>query len=441
MSTSGDSIIHVIRDGMPHAGEGREGFFIPLGTFTLNGAFHRLRFGLASLTLCVLLPVTCFPQYDIQVEEKEKIDTVGLWDGAHHWYSIYDTDKVIQPLPGQRRYADTEYRNIADNILLYQKVNGGWPKNYDMRAVLSPAQQEKLRGDSAQLNTTFDNGATHSQIVYLAKVYAATKDPRYRDGALRGIDFILSAQYPNGGWPQFYPDTSGYRKYITFNDGAMSGVMRILCQVVQRDGPFSFVDGPRLERCERAFENGVSCIMKCQIREEGIPTIWGQQHNDQNFSPEWARTFEPPSLCAGESSDILLLLMEVGKPGKQVIEAVQGGVRWLVKAEIHGIRVKEIPAPFVRYTYQSTRIDRVVEIDSTAPPIWARLYELGTDRPLFCSRGGKIVYSLADVDRERRAGYSWYTYAPERVFERYAQWQRRWAPGENVLAGRTYHPN
>jgi PelA/Pel-15E family pectate lyase len=72
--------------------------------------------------------------------------------------------------------------------------------------------------------------------------------------------------------------------------------------------------------------------------------------------------------------------------------------------------------------------------DPNAPPIWARLYELGTNRPLFCNRDRKVVYSLAEVDRERRTGYSWYIYAPAEVLKKYLEWQKRWAPDENVLS-------
>src|SRR6185437_65927 len=35
----------------------------------------------------------------------------------------------------------------------------------------------------------------------------------------------------------------------------------------------------------------------------------------------------------------------------------------------------------------------------------------------------KVVYSLAEVLRERRDGYGWYTYEPEQVLDRYAAWR------------------
>ncbi|HTR80492.1 MAG TPA: pectate lyase [Bacteroidota bacterium] len=374
-----------------------------------------------------------YAQYELKLTQDSRIDTMGFWDGAHHWYSITDEDKVITPLPDQKRYDPSQIEKIGDNILLYQKPNGGWPKNYDMLAILTDKQKEAIRRTANDLNTTFDNGATHSQVEYLAKAFDATKNPKFKEACLRGIDYMLSAQYENGGWPQFYPDTSGYRKYITFNDGAMTGVMEVFHRILEGKPYYSFVDSSRRARIKEAFTKGLQCIFKCQVVEHGTLTVWGQQHDNIDFRPQSARAFEPASLTAGESSEIVLLLMSIESPSKEIISSVQHAVQWFQKSQIRGIRVKEISAPPVTYKYHKSNFDRVVVRDSSAPPIWARLYELGTNRPLFCNRDLKVVYSLAEVHRERRTGYSWYTYAPEEVVKNYSSWQQRWAPNENVL--------
>ena len=387
--------------------------------------------------LCLLLAISfirSFSQYELKMTDDEKIDTMGFWDSSHHWYSIFDDDRVITPLPDQKRYRDSEIAQIADNVLLFQKANGGWPKNYDMLAILDDQQRRAVLQTRNDLNTTFDNGTTHSQVEYLAKAYSTTKDSRYREACLRGIDFILSAQYANGGWPQFYPDTSGYQKYITFNDGAMTGVMEVLQRILENRPYYSFVDDDRKERIRKAYAMGIDCILECQIIQNGVRTVWGQQHDNVDFRPRAARTFEPASLSGGESAEVVLLLMGIDSPSTGVIEAVQSAVRWFDRSKIEGIRVKVIPALMVRYKYHITSSDRIIEKDPAAPSIWARLYELGTNRPLFCNRDMKVVYSLAEVDRERRTGYSWYTYAPSEVLEKYPEWQKRWAPADNVLS-------
>jgi hypothetical protein len=175
----------------------------------------------------ILLSLSAFSCTQNSTEKSSAISSADFYDSAHHWYDIHDEERIIEPLPQQKKYKEDEIRAIADNILLFQKNNGGWPKNYDMQAVLTEEQKLAVLNAKTETNTTFDNGATHSQIIYLAKVYSATGEEKYKEGCIKGIEFILKAQYPNGGFPQFYPDTSGYRKYITFNDGAMIGVMNV----------------------------------------------------------------------------------------------------------------------------------------------------------------------------------------------------------------------
>jgi PelA/Pel-15E family pectate lyase len=391
------------------------------------------RFAATIVFTTVLLCSTAICQVAPRPAKIEVPDTSGFISGSHHWYDIADEQHVINPLRDQRRYRSGNVSAIAENILLYQKTNGGWPKNYDMLAILTKEQRETLQKSRSERNTTFDNGATHEQVIYLAKAYTLTKNREYRDACLRGLDFILSAQYPNGGWPQFFPDTSGYRKYITFNDGAMTGVMRVLLDIIQGKPYFSFVDKARRTRIQKAFDKGIDAILKCQILQDGVLTAWCQQHDNVDFRPQHARSYELPSITGGESADIVLFLMGIPNPSPQITDAIRHAVAWFNKSKMYGLRVQEIKAPRVQFMYHTADFDRVVVEDAKAPPIWARFYELGTGRPLFCNRDGKPVYSLAEVDRERRTGYGWYTYDPEKVLQSYPSWRKRWMPNSNNL--------
>ncbi len=386
-----------------------------------------------TVTFGTLALLTLISQVTISVaqgtQDKSKaIDVGGFFDSSHHWYDINDDEKTIVPLPDQKKYKKSQIAEIADNILVYQKSNGGWPKNYDMLAILTEEQRAALLAAKAETNTTFDNGATHTHIEYLAKAYDITKDERYKSACIRGIDFMLSAQYENGGWPQFYPDTHGYRKYITFNDGAMGGVMNVLHQVVQNKPWFSFLDEERRAKVRTAFAKGLTCILRCQILHDGKPTIWCQQHDNVDLRPQNARTFELASFCSMESAEVVLLLMSIDQPSDDVIQSVDAAVQWFKATQIHGVKVETIDAPAADYQFHSTNIDRVVKQDPGAPPIWTRFYELGTERPLFCNRDGKPVYSLAEVERERRTGYGWYTEAPAEVLQKYPAWRERVGP-------------
>jgi PelA/Pel-15E family pectate lyase len=384
-------------------------------------------------TISIWREASFHAQYQVKSTSGANIDTIGFWDSAHHWYSIADEDRVITPLSNQQRYKSTDITKIADNILLYQKTNGGWPKNYDMLAILTEEQERALKKARKDANTTFDNGATHSQVEYLAKAYSIAKDKRYKDACLRGLDFILAAQYANGGWPQCHPDSSGYRRYITFNDGAMIGVMNALHHIVQGKPYYAFVDRARRDQVRSAFAKGLDCILKCQIVQNGRPTAWCQQHDDADYRPRAARTFEPAAVCGGESAEIVLFLMSLDHPTGEVIASVQSAVKWFNNSKVRGIRVQKVKAPTTQFKYHTADFDRVVVRDPKVPPIWARFYELSTNTPLFSNRDGKPVYSLADVDRERRTGYEWYTYAPEQALKNYPSWQKKWAPSQKVL--------
>lgn len=354
------------------------------------------------------------------------IDLSPFSDSAHHWYDIRDEERVIDPLPGQQRYGPAQVKQIADNIILFQRANGGWPKNYDMTALLTAAQRAAVLRAKDDINvTTFDNGATHSQVAYLADAFSITGDSTYREACLKGIHFILKAQYDNGGWPQFYPDRSGYRKYITFNDGAMIGVMKVLNRITDGDKAFSFVDAGLRGQVAKAFQKGIDCILRCQIRQHDTLTVWCQQHDEVTLAPRNARTFELAAMTSTESGEIVRFLMSLKHPSRQVEEAIESAVAWFKRSMLTGIRWDTVKAGRTEYQYHTTSIDRVIVKDSLAPPLWARFYELETNVPVFANRDGKPVYSLAEVDRERRTGYAWYTDEPAGVLKAYAGWKKR----------------
>ena len=152
-----------------------------------------------------------------------QIDPAPFADNAHHWYDIFEKSNVVNPMPGRPQFKPTDITSVADNILLFQKSNGGWPKNYDVFAILTAAQKDSVKGSAGAVNTTFDNGSTYNQIAALSNVYSVTKVDKYRIGAEKGLKFILRSQYKNGGWPQYFPLESNYSRCITFNDGCHEG--------------------------------------------------------------------------------------------------------------------------------------------------------------------------------------------------------------------------
>lgn len=322
-------------------------------------------------------------------------------------------------------YAGEEALRVADNLLVYQRDVGGWSKNIDMAAPLTEkARAELLRSKSEvgkESSATIDNGATFTQLEYLARVYTSQKHERHREAFLKGLDYLIAAQYENGGWPQYFPLRKGYYSHITYNDNAMAGVLELLRDVARRKPAYAFVDEPRRAKSEKAVERGVECILKTQVKVDGMLTVWGAQHDAATFAPAPARKFEPVSLASRESVGVTRFLMSIEQPDARVVAAVDAAVAWFNSARLSGVRWiekedKSVPGG----------VSRTVVKDPAAPPLWARFYEIGTNRPVFEGRDGVVRYSVLEIEAERRNGYGWYTEEPQRLFSRdYPAWEKR----------------
>jgi pectate lyase len=307
-------------------------------------------------------------------------------------------------------YRGDEAARLAENVLSQQSDLGDWPKNLDTSAA-------PYRGDRSQLRGTFDNGATVGEMRFLARMFVVTGRAPYRDAFLKALDHVLAAQYPDGGWPQTDPPGKGYARYITFNDNTVVNLLELVRDVARSDG-FRFVDHPRREAAERAFATGIACILKCQIRVDGRLTVWCAQHDETTFEPRGARTFELASLSGGESADILLLLMSLEDPSPDVVRAVRAGARWFEDSKLKGIHQVVVDG------------DKKIVPDPGVSPLWARFYEIGTNRPFFCGRDGVKKYDMAQIEAERRNGYAWYGNWGRPVLERYARWEKERSKNE-----------
>ena len=70
--------------------------------------------------------------------------------------------------------------------------------------------------------------------------------------------------------------------------------------------------------------------------------------------------------------------------------------------------------------------DRRVVDDPSADPLWARFYELGTNRPVFTGRDRIVRYNFNEIERERRVGYAYYGRWPARLLaDEYPRWRSR----------------
>ncbi|WP_201977443.1 pectate lyase [Hymenobacter rubidus] len=314
---------------------------------------------------------------------------------------------------------------VAERMLVYQRLDGGWPKaigekRVDYHRPLDPVFKALLTDEAGLNDATIDNDATTREITYLLHAFVTTSNPAYRRAAERGIGYLLKMQYPNGGFPQFYPNLTGYHHQITYNDDAMIRVLRLLRAVVARTGDYASVDQNLRQQAEQALARGIDCILKTQYVQHGKLTAWCAQYDEKTLQPAKARNFELPSLSGSESVGIVAFLMGIEHPSPEVRKAIDSAVAWFEEVKIPGYTVRQIGAPGTPKGY-----DRVMVPDPTST-IWARFYDLETNKPIYVGRNSEKKNSLAEVEYERRTGYGYAgTWPAELLAKEYPAWQQR----------------
>ncbi len=303
-------------------------------------------------------------------------------------------------------FLSREGRRTMDIIVSFQTPSGGWSKRTDM--ALEARRPGVAFGTEHKYIPTFDNAATTTQLQLLARAYRLTGKTHYRDAFDRGLALIIAAQYPNGGWPQIYPLAGDYHDYITYNDELMEDILSVLLSVSQAQGHFAFVTAEQRAAATQGLALGLQCVLATQVITDGKRSIWGAQHHPRTLEPAKARAYEMAALASAESVTLLQLLMQLPDPSPALVAAIHDAVDWYEDTRITG--------------HRWNMGDSELKADPSAPPLWARFYELGTNRPVFGDRDGSVHYDISAISQERRAGYAWYTTRPNQVLKEYRRW-------------------
>lgn len=340
-------------------------------------------------------------------------------DAVHHWQMGRSAQYA--------RYAANQIREIGDNIILLQHNNGGWVQNLDPARILTNEEIAQYQSQKNDETASFDNRNIYSQIEYLMAVYAQTGDEKYKSSAILGLDYVLAQQIPNcGGWPHSLPPTQSYHHKITIADEVFSGNLGLLRNIAFAKAPFQSLDTQIRHRATDALNRGDECLLRLQIRQNGILTGWAGQYDPITLAPSQGRRFELPAIVSQETVEVLRYLMSIEQPSAGQIDAIESGVAWLRRSQITGIRYETFnTGENTQFQYHTTNQDRRLVADSAARPLWARFYDLNDNSVVLATRDGVRVAQFSDIPRERRTGYSWYGYWPQPLLAvDYIAWKR-----------------
>lgn len=302
-------------------------------------------------------------------------------------------------------YNTDQAKALMEAVLSYQTPSGGWSKRTNMTQKRRPGM---AYGTEKDYIPTFDNNATSVQLKMLAKAFSATGDERYRSAFERGFKLILQAQFPSGGWPQTYPLVGGYHNMLTYNDNLISNLMQLLDAIAQGADEYAFTSPEQRQTARNALTKGLDCILATQVIVKGKATIWGAQHDPLSLLPVKARAFEMASLSAAESANLVLFLMKQKNPSPALTDAIYAAVEWFESTKIAG--------------KSWTRGDRGLKDDPQSPGVWARFYELDSNKPVFGDRDNSVHYVLGEISQERINGYGWYGNWPAKVLAKFPKW-------------------
>jgi hypothetical protein len=305
---------------------------------------------------------------------------------------------------GDARYLEAA-RAAADALAQGQLESGGWDYLVEFDPKLSTnwyrrSDIGKISADEAAKRkniSTYDDDNTQSALRFLVAFCDVTKnsreprDLRIREARDYGFKKLLEAQRPTGGWPQRWngarvdpqqypvqkarypqdyprqqPPQHNYMGYYTLNDHTQRDCVMTLLEAAK------VMNKPEFRA---AALRGGDFLLLAQMPEP--QPVWAQQYNPQ-LEPAWARAFEPPSICSNESGSAMRLLVDLylETGDKKYLEPMPRAIAWFKRSEIR-------------------------------PGVWARMYELQTNKPVYGDRDGKFHYTLEELTEERRTGYSW----------------------------------
>ena len=352
------------------------------------------------------IPRTAMSRYDSRLEKVPGADAwrtylarSDYWREIHGHDLNYEVKSAGMKAPiGAPPGGDAKFTpELVDAALSFQLPSGGWSKAIGYaKGLRTPGMAWTTEETGTHYAGTFDNRATTNELRFLATLAESEK---VKASVLRGVDYVLEAQFPNGGWPQNYPLEGGYHDFITLNDSSMLHVLELLDDIAAGRDAFAFIDAPRRDRARAAVERGDACLLRLQIKG----TVWCAQYDPLTLAPAHARLFEPASLSGGESVSVVRRLMRLPKTDERT-KAIESALSWFSSAK----------------TFPPEK--------EGGSPQWARFYQLKTYEPIFVGKTDGRTYETYEALRERNPGG--YDYLVTKPGDLIGKWAERWRAGK-----------
>ena len=275
----------------------------------------------------------------------------------------------------------------AKALVWGQLESGGWDYRVDFSAEGEKRwayRHLKLDDLKGRRNTsTLDDNNTQHALRLLMAIDQLVEDAAIHEAVTYGLKALLKAQLPKGGWPQRFfltppaepryaetvrigPDgtrttiqrPAHYAHYYTYNDATLNDCISTLLEARRRYEKPEYLEGVR-----KAGE----FIIVSQLKPPQAG--WAQQYTP-DLEPEWARRFEPKSLCSAVTVRSIHTLIELwlATGDEKYLKPIPAALDWLERSKLPG---------------KGSR--------------WARFYEIGTNRPLYMTRKYELTYKADDL--------------------------------------------
>ncbi len=255
-------------------------------------------------------------------------------------------------------------KDAARALAWGQRTTGGWDHRVYVGHLDPNAAHVVRRGQRC----TFDDDITQGALNFLISLDEEIDEPWLTEAIELGFAFMMKSQFPNGAWPQWYPLRGGYHDYYTFNDRAMNDCIELMLRGHRVYGRQAYLD---------SAARGGDFIIVSQLPPPQAG--WAQQYT-HDLKPAWARRFEPPGVCSlvTVSNIHTLIDLYLYTQDKKYLEPIPEAIAWLETSKMDSGR-------------------------------WARLYEVGTNRPIYGDRedGNKIHYDYEKISEREKSSYGW----------------------------------